>query len=622
MPATSRDRKTFRDTLEAAHIDPRSLELRADGTVGPPAADDDAADLAALLPQLGLAPGGGDVQLGERIGEGGMGVVRAARQTSLGRTVAVKVLQDDARTAKRVRDFVREARVTGLLEHPNVVPIHGLAAGDDGSPWMIMKRVVGQSWLERIEQTFGAPDHLAPHLEVLRAVCRAVEAAHAQGILHRDIKPDNVLVGDFGEVLVVDWGLAIAFGDPPFDDMPRVTETTLVVGTPRYMAPEMAVGDGRALGPATDVYLLGATLHHVLTGDSRHQGEHLMELLYEAYASEPFAYDAAVPEELARIANRACAPLPEERFEDVAAFRRALEEYERHAGSIQLAAQARARLDAGDEADLTACRFGFEQALAMWSDNPVAEAGLVDTLEREATRALDQDAFDQARGLIARLEEVHAAVPSTRPQGAGERSLRERLAELSARMERRQARVAELERTAHEQDLGVGIEGRRAYGVAFGLMFGLYNVGAGLASELGVWAPSHLGYVVGAFLVAATVGLVALTRLPRLTPNRAARRLLIGLAVILSAQVPVFLALGAFDVDIERSLAVSLLQLGGSFTIKTLTVDERMIWVGALTALLGGLGLLVPALSWYLVGLAYAAFFIGGAFLRFEPTEP
>ncbi|HJL14684.1 MAG TPA: serine/threonine-protein kinase, partial [Sandaracinaceae bacterium LLY-WYZ-13_1] len=327
-----------------------------------------------------------------------MGLVHAAEQASLQRTVAVKVLREEARTEAREAGFVREARVTGALEHPNVVPVHALGRGEDGAPMLIMKRVVGRSWLELMEETRGAPGHLDRHLDVLLAVCNAVELAHDRGVLHRDLKPENVLVGDYGEVRVVDWGLAMGFGDAPaVPGMAHARGVQQVVGTPRYMAPEMATADGAALGPATDVYLLGAVLHQILTGRPRHEGTTLMAMLYAAYASEPVAYGEDVPAELAAIANRACHAEPASRYPDVASLRRALLEFRSHAGSAALAEEARRRLDEGDDAGLAACRFGFEQALAGWPDDPVAREGLADSLERMADRALDRNALDEAQ---------------------------------------------------------------------------------------------------------------------------------------------------------------------------------------------------------------------------------
>ncbi|MGE0792109.1 MAG: serine/threonine-protein kinase [Sandaracinaceae bacterium] len=608
MSRLDRSFATFRDTLEAADIDVEALEMRADGTLGGPRPSEPPPDpeVRRTLEELRDSLGDGDLELGQVLGEGGMGLVREARQRSLGRVVAVKALRPESRTDKRVREFIREARVTGHLEHPNVVPIHGLALGEDGEPRMIMKRVFGTSWLERIDETFGRAEHLQVHLPVLRAVCNALEAAHAQGILHRDLKPENVLVGDFGEVLVGDWGLAVAYGESDIADVARTGKVTTVVGTPRYMAPEMAVGDGRRLGPWTDVYLLGATLHHILTNEPRHHGDSLMELLYQAYASEPFAYPEQVPEELAAIANRACDAEPEARYRGVAELRRAIEEFESHASSTQLARQTARRLEIATEDDLTACRFGFEQALSLWPDNPVAQRGLVATLTREIEHALDASQPERARALLtelARLDDDSAS------------DLADRLSELELRAKERDEHVAELERSAHEANLGLGVEGRRAYGVGFGVLFCAYNVVLGVLRARGVLVVDHVGYTVGAFAIAAAVGTMGLFRLQRITPNRAARMLLYGLAVILTAQVPVFLALGAFGIDIERALAVSLFQLAGSTTITTLSVAVRFSWVGLPIAALGALGLWIPQISFYAVGVAYAMFFIGGAVL-------
>lgn len=611
---------SFRDTLEAAGVDPATLELRPDGTVGPAGGSGDVGLLDGTphangsLPPLAVTGGTGELKLVEIIGEGGMGVVHAAEQASLRRTVAVKTLRPEMRTPARIAAFVREARVTGALEHPNVVPVHGLGVGEDGAPRIVMKRVLGRSWKALLHETRGQPDHLDRHLDVLLSVCHAMERAHDAGILHRDLKPENVLVGDYGEVLVVDWGLAVALRETTIDGLPRADEVRQVVGTPHYMAPEMAVGDGSAFGPPTDVYLLGATLHEILTGSTRHDGASLMATLYQAYASEPYAYGPEIPPELGAIANRACATAPSARYPDVASFRRALMEYRTHAGSRRLAEEAQRRLDAA-EPDLAACRFGFEQALAAWPDNRAAQRGLADTLERIAERALANGAFDEARRALEELERMERCPTRDRAR------LRERLERLREELARRTARLRALERAAREGDLGVAADRRRAYGIAFGVLIALYNVALGALAVAGVVRIGHLAYVLGAAAVAAAVGGVAALRLRPLVPNRAARRLLWGLALILAAQVPVFLALGSLDIGVERALAVSLLQLGGSFLIKSVSLDPRVSWVGFATLLLGGVTFVVPGASWFAVGLAYGTFFVTGSLLRFEDED-
>lgn len=596
----SRTRESFEATLKATSIDVGSLSLRPDGTL----ASEPAAE-PPTLPPLPVTESSGELRLGAVIGEGGMGVVRAAEQRALGREVAVKALREEARTPGRVADFIREARVTGSLSHPNVVPIHGLGVAPDGAPLIIMKRVEGRSWRTHIEETFGRAEHLEVHLDTLLAVCRAVEMAHARGILHRDLKPDNVLVGPFGEVLVVDWGLAVRFRDDAEPaELPHCASLRSVVGTPRYMAPEMASGDGTRFGPHTDVYLLGATLHHVLTNQPRHDGPTLMTLLYHAFASEPFVYGGEVPAELGAIANRACAPDPADRFESVAALRRAILDYRAHSGSRRLATEARRRLDEGG--DLSTCRFGFEQALAAWPGNEAARAGLRETLGVMVERALARDAIGEAEALLEELGQLSDAD-----------GLRARVSELRVDLDRRAARIEALEAEARDRDLGLSAGSRRTYGVAFGVLFLLYNAALGVLALAGPGPVGFFTYVAGAGAIAGLLGALAITRSPDLLPNQAGRRLFFGLAALLLAQAPVFFAVGWLGGSIEQALAVSLLQLAGSIAIKSLAVDPRTLWVAALSLALGALSLAVPPVSWFAVGVAYAAFFVFGSMLDF-----
>src|SRR5262249_53205231 len=144
--------------------------------------------------------------------------------------------------------------------------------------------------------------------------------AHSRGVIHRDIKPENIMVGGFGEVYLLDWGIAATVGDG---------HSHTLVGTPAYLAPEMVLGE--PLTAQTDVYLLGATLHEILTGRTRHAGSTVMEVLHLAAQSTPFQYDASIPDELARLCNRATARAPKDRPASAAELREALVDYLRHA---------------------------------------------------------------------------------------------------------------------------------------------------------------------------------------------------------------------------------------------------------------------------------------------------
>jgi len=234
-----------------------------------PTADPVEGDLEALRWLDELRERGGEERLrpGALLGAGGMGMVRAALQESLGREVAVKALRSEGATPHKMLRLLREAWVTGALEHPNIIPVHALHLDESGAPQVVLKKIEGRPWsdfLAEPELLPGDGDPLGWHLGVLRSVCNALAFAHSRGIVHRDVKPENVMVGAFGEVYLADWGIALAFDESASPRVPRARENEMLAGTPCYMAPEMA--RGAPADPRTDVYLLGATLFEVLAG--------------------------------------------------------------------------------------------------------------------------------------------------------------------------------------------------------------------------------------------------------------------------------------------------------------------------------------------------------------------
>jgi len=174
--------------------------------------------------------------------------------------------------------LIQEAWTTGNLEHPNVVPVYTLGQGEDGNPVLVMKKITGVSWNEVLanparwpEEFARMEDPLERHLSVLILVAGAVHFAHSRGVIHCDLKPPNVMLGHFGEVFVVDWGIALAFTNDAPEHLQRTNEVEGLGGTLEYMPPEMASAQGELFGPPTDVYLMGAMLHEVLTGHPPHQ---------------------------------------------------------------------------------------------------------------------------------------------------------------------------------------------------------------------------------------------------------------------------------------------------------------------------------------------------------------
>ncbi len=322
-----------------------------------------------------------DYRLIRLLGKGGMGNVFVAKQESLDRMIAVKVIKplDKAKRTKleqsgklaeveadRRHQFLSEAVVTGDLDHPNIVPIYDIAVTADESLFYAMKRVVGTPWSKVIREK-----SLDENVEILLKVCDAVGFAHTRGVVHRDIKPENIMLGDFGIVMVMDWGLALA--KPDFEKLDSIAHTAGLGGTPAFMAPEMATGPIEKIGPASDIYLLGATLYQIITGSPPHQAENVSACIRAVTANQ---IKEAAPEhqgELLNIALKAMSTRQEDRYADVIALQDAIREYRSHAESIALASRAQEDLRQGQEnhdyKDLSRATFGFEEAIALWAGN-------------------------------------------------------------------------------------------------------------------------------------------------------------------------------------------------------------------------------------------------------------
>ena len=345
---------------------------------------------------LGLEEDGWKYEIGEEVARGGMGSILAARDHSIRRHVALKVMRQEQRAnSESVVRFVEEAQVTGQLEHPNIIPVHELGVDGVGNVFYTMKFVEGVSLQDILEDVRAgeAPaltqyplNHL---LNIFLKICDAIAFAHSKGVIHRDLKPGNIMVGRYGEVLVLDWGLAKVVGgetaaDPAGEADSAPSELTLewikehidsvrqdgdsgeyltmegaILGTPLFMAPEQAYGRIGQLDGRTDIYALGAILYNILTLHPPVEGDTSQAVLLRVahgqitpvseYNSQSTAAgklkgrdilkrrdltmlghcpDLRAPESLAAVAMKALAQTPADRYQSVSELQREIESYQ------------------------------------------------------------------------------------------------------------------------------------------------------------------------------------------------------------------------------------------------------------------------------------------------------
>lgn len=384
--ATSED--SIRSTDGFSHpIDPKTLPCRRIAK--------DPVDSSETIP---------DYTLRERLGTGGMGTVYAADQCNFKRSVAIKMARTDlGNSSSATAALGVEALVTGNLDHPNIVPIHDLCVDEEGNIFFVMKEVHGHPWSVLMDNK-----SLEDNLEILLRVADTVAYAHSKGILHRDLKPQNIMIGDFGEIMVMDWGASCAINGTSQSGI-RSAESSNC-GTPVYMPPEMARCDINRVGVTSDVYLLGALLYHIVSGHPpRREKDPVCCLAMAAEnAIEAFTEDG----ELQRVALKAMAALPSDRYPDVKAFQQAVRNYRAHAEGLQLIDNAKEYLSharATREYELfNRVIYGLRQAGELWPENASIQPLLHEAQEAYARCAMDKDDYELAKSLLDQSDPEHA----------------------------------------------------------------------------------------------------------------------------------------------------------------------------------------------------------------------
>ena len=264
--------------------------------------------------------------VGRQLGRGGMGRVHPATDRNLLRHVAMKFLDKTYAGEPYYRDaFIAEGQITGQLEHPNIVPVHELDIDPNGIPYFTMKLVQGESfhtWLRRRSQ--GSAERVAGGLEILIKVCDALAYAHFRGVVHRDLKPANIMVGDFGQVYLMDWGLARLLRSQPASGANALMNAKGPVGTADYMSPEAARGNPDEVDERADVFGMGALLWEVLSGHGPYGpiDAPTSTLQARAVAGQVLSIDTecerfGVAKRIRTVAERATMPDPKQRYQSV-----------------------------------------------------------------------------------------------------------------------------------------------------------------------------------------------------------------------------------------------------------------------------------------------------------------
>lgn len=575
----------IRRSVEArwSTIEPFAATIERDprSTIAPSAPGMATRDRAGVAMLHEIGQGGSQGLVVERtLGQGGMGVVQLATQRSVGRKVAIKTTREvgDVRASGKL---LREAWITGALEHPNVVPVYDVAVSEAGAPLVVMKRIEGALWSDLVSdpgalrERFGVRDPLEWNLRTLVQVMNALVFAHDRGILHRDLKPENVMIGRFGEVYVLDWGLAVSLRDESEGRLPLARDAVEMAGTPCYMAPEMLGGQAERLSERTDVYLLGAILYEIVSGSPPHRGTELMALVGSIVLSNP-QLPPGVPSLLARAIVKAMAREPEQRHTSVAELRAEVEAYLLHRGSmrladraVQIAGRLADELDDGrldDEAHRRAvyaqfaeCRFAFRAALGEWEGNEAARGGLAQIVLRLCEAELATGDPRSAATLLAELDHAPPALA----------------ARVRAEVEKRRDAEERLAAITRELDPTTGTRTRAFLGGVLGTVWTTVPFVAQWADRQGRFT-NEVGLAGSVMILGFALALAVWAR-DSMTKTEHNRRVLASVGVVLVAQVMLRTAGLIMHVSTDSGHLYSLFLWAISTAFIVIHVERRLL---------------------------------------------
>ncbi|MEK0427355.1 MAG: Serine/threonine-protein kinase PknD [Planctomycetota bacterium] len=336
------------------------------------------------------------------LGKGGMGLVYLATQNSVNRQVALKIIRKDKQNETFSKQFFYEAEITALLEHPNITPIYELGRTEDGVYFYTMKYILGTPWEKKIRS-----NSIEENLDIFDKLCDAIAFAHSKEIVHMDIKPDNVQLGEFGEVYAVDWGVASNLKRP---------ESVRCAGTWQWISPEVARGEKSRIGKGSDIYLLGGILFQIVTGHHPRLPKDPAEKMPDAVLRKASINNSIQPTDckdpMVAVALKALASEPQDRYAKVEHLQEAIHAIQKERAAIKasqeltersivLASQATQQ---GEYGLFNQSLFGLKDAIELWDNNPDAPDELKKVRLAYGQCAFDKGDYDLALQTLDRSE--------------------------------------------------------------------------------------------------------------------------------------------------------------------------------------------------------------------------